>query len=98
MFFSSEVHSLYKLLKKSNIHVFNRHNINFENHEKQNTHIPRPFNSLLGYLSPRTVATIAAPCIGGLEYMGLMTSFSWLSARKDTASLLHTWQSKMGEH
>lgn len=37
------------------------------------------------YLSFRIVATIDAPWMGGFEYIGLITSFSWLSTLRATS-------------
>lgn len=42
------------------------------------------------YPSLSIAATIDAPWIGGLEYMGLMTNFNWLSTLDATSALLHT--------
>lgn len=44
-----------------------------------------------GHLSPRIVAAMAAPWAGGLEYMGRITCFNWLSTRLATGALRHTW-------
>lgn len=44
------------------------------------------------YLSLRIVATIDAPWIGGFEYMGLITSFSWLSTLLATSAVLQTYK------
>lgn len=41
------------------------------------------------------VATIEAPWMGGFEYMGLMTSFNWLSTLIATSALLQTYNNEM---
>lgn len=46
--------------------------------------------SLCNYLSFRIAATIDAPWIGGFEYMGLITSFNWLSTLPATSAVLQT--------
>ncbi len=46
---------------------------------------PRTFHMALSLSSPMTLAAMAAPCMGGLEYMGRMTSLSWLSTRVATS-------------
>lgn len=48
-------------------------------------------HSLNKFLSRRITATIDAPWIGGLEYIGLITSFSWLSTLPATSAALHTY-------
>lgn len=48
-------------------------------------------HSLNKFLSRRITATIDAPWIGGLEYIGLITSFSWLSTLPATSADLHTY-------
>lgn len=48
------------------------------------------------YPSLSIAATIDAPWIGGLEYIGLMTNFNWLSTLDATSAALHTCGSKWG--
>lgn len=38
------------------------------------------------------VATIDAPWMGGLQYMGLITSFNWLSTLLATSAVLQTYE------
>lgn len=93
MAFNSIVHSLNKSLTLKQRNWFhdawtvNRFHTNCQD-RKGSLH--EHMRSFCCYLSFRTVATIDAPWMGGFEYMGLITSFSWLSTLLATSAFLQT--------
>lgn len=101
--FSSRVHSRYMFLQKiSDLFCRTMTKHNFWTYTGF-YHIERKEMAFLGsqeaiswwliyYLSLRIVATIDAPWMGGLEYIGLITNFSWLSTLLATSAFLQTYR------